>query len=443
MPSQTFCTTARRLAVAGLAAAATLGVAAPAQAATEPAGGTDIIGGYTPHPDQWPWMAALLDSARGTGDYAQQFCGGALIHPRVVLTAAHCVVDGSSKRVRSTSGFTVMLGKRTLSAAGGEHLPVTRIDVHPRYGAVNGYDHDLALLHLGGSSAQTPATLIGTGVSVPHASTVTTMGWGRVYSGGYTQHSDDLKALDTAVWSDDQCAAAGVNDTDRRWYSSIYDPNTMICAGYSDSADSTCQGDSGSPMMIPDTSGTWRLLGMVSWGGIGCYGQTSPSVYAWLGARDMDAFVRDGIQAAQTSSVIGSGQPGSVTSGAPSGTTGTSSSTTTAPGSGTAPAGGARPSGVPAVTLRALLGRTVIGRGRSIPVRVTASQAGTLTATVMRRSVKVASWTVKVNRAGAVSFSLPGRANGRPLRRGAYSVRMVLRGADGTSAAVVRSFRVR
>ena len=45
-----------------------------------------VVGGEQADKDEWPWMAAILYS-----DNNQQFCGGALISDRHVLTAAHCI----------------------------------------------------------------------------------------------------------------------------------------------------------------------------------------------------------------------------------------------------------------------------------------------------------------------------------------------------------------
>jgi secreted trypsin-like serine protease len=52
---------------------------------------------------------------------------------------------------------------------------------------------------------------------------------------------------------------------------SIYDPLTQICAGDINLIKGSCRGDSGGPLM-KQVDGSWTLVGIVSYGDIGCSG---------------------------------------------------------------------------------------------------------------------------------------------------------------------------
>ena len=53
-----------------------------------------IVGGTEAPINSWPWQAMLMTSSN------RQFCGGSLIDPSWVLTAAHCVRGLSSSKVK-------------------------------------------------------------------------------------------------------------------------------------------------------------------------------------------------------------------------------------------------------------------------------------------------------------------------------------------------------
>jgi secreted trypsin-like serine protease len=219
-----------------------------------------IVGGKPAQAVDYPWLAAVgspLLFVRPSG----QFCGGVLITPDTVLTAAHCA--------QPFAGFpralTVTFGRSNLWDPDGVTVGVAAVHVDPDF-AETSFDgttvehHDLARLTLAQPQHRPLARLEG----AANPKTATALGWGG------TSESDllntALRAATVPLVSDRACAAA---------YGPAFDPHDMRCAG-STSAD-TATFDSGGPLLSGD-----GVIGLTSWG-LGSARPGYPGVYTRVG----------------------------------------------------------------------------------------------------------------------------------------------------------------
>ena len=246
-----------------------------------------IVDGYVPHPSQWPWMAAIGHSRASEpslGGSSRQYCGGALIAPRVVLTAAHCLYDGIFENAYTPPALmSVVIGRRNLDTeTGGEEHGVSTYVLHPNYSSAT-FQNDAAVLQLGSPSTQ-PTIGLDPGFALMDGNRATVMGWGDRFSGSRAGHPD-LLAADVPLWASTRCSAA---------YASFFvthDPATMLCGGSPEGGNNSCQGDSGGPLAIPDQAGTWKQIGIVSWAD-GCAKAGRPTNFTWVGAPSMKPWIQ-------------------------------------------------------------------------------------------------------------------------------------------------------
>ena len=225
-----------------------------------------IIGGEEAQPGAWPWMAALVN-ANDPDALNGHFCGGALIAPEWVLTAAHCFDNDDATQV------DVVLGRHLLSSNEGQRHNVAQIILHPNYNPTTN-DSDIALLRLATASAQptisviTPATanLANPGVNA------TVAGWGNMDPDGGQNFPDALQQVTVPIVSNETC------NSPQSYDGAITD--NMLCAGFAAGGQDSCQGDSGGPLMAPNTGGAgWVHVGVVSFGN-GCAQPNFYGVYA-------------------------------------------------------------------------------------------------------------------------------------------------------------------
>ena len=200
-----------------------------------------------------PWAVALFD--KGTF-----FCGGALIAPDKVVTAAHCTVSRNAlgTRERLPADLTAVAGRADLDTAEGRAVPVASFWRHPAYTGVSTGD-DVATITLA-----TPLPYRPIRIADASSGQATVYGWGR--TGELAAPSRRLREVDVPIRSDADCAAE-VPD---------YRPGGMLCAGYPEGGRDACEGDSGGPLTVAG-----ELVGVVSYGR-GCARPNQPGVYTRL-----------------------------------------------------------------------------------------------------------------------------------------------------------------
>lgn len=220
-----------------------------------------VVDGTPASNSQWPFIAALV--TRGMDAVDGQFCGGSVIAPILVLTAAHCV-EGTGP-----SDIDVVTGRARLSDDGaGQRIAVSAIRVDPRYDP-NTQRHDAALLVLAQPTSAPPISIAPANDRqlIAPGAPLAVAGWGDIDSAGDSPdvlHAGALKAIATRV-----CANA--------WGSTGIGA-LLFCAGSRRGhRTDTCGGDSGGPLI--SRRGITRLVGIVAFGGDVCGDPSAPGVY--------------------------------------------------------------------------------------------------------------------------------------------------------------------
>jgi secreted trypsin-like serine protease len=192
----------------------------------------------------------------------QPFCGGALIHPSWVLTAANCIGNSQDLPLKTTDIFVVVgLYRQSHIGNEGEQLAVKQIIQHPewRNAAADSWA-DVALLELATPTKYPPVALTDKdSLAILPGKIATVLGWGKTSTAPNNNGSDILQQVEIPIVSNEVCQAA---------YATEPDPilDTMVCAGLPGGGKDACTGDSGGPLVVLENN-EWKLFGIVSYGG--------------------------------------------------------------------------------------------------------------------------------------------------------------------------------
>ncbi|GAA2998770.1 trypsin-like serine protease [Streptomyces fulvorobeus] len=223
-----------------------------------------VIGGTETSISNAPWMTQLWYHDGNEGF----FCGGVVIAPTKIATAAHCV-----KGFDWAAYGTVVTGAGSTETTGsGDVNWAYRQWTHPLYKDNDGAaDNDIAVLTLDRPTAVKPLPVMSkTDTALYAAGTQARVyGWGRT-SSTESGISTTLRSATLPIVSDAACADS---------YDSWFKAGHMVCAGKTGATDAettgACNGDSGGPLVVGG-----KLVGIVSWGITDCVGEGAYSVFA-------------------------------------------------------------------------------------------------------------------------------------------------------------------
>ena len=198
-----------------------------------------IYGGFPSSTCGWPTTVLV------TGN--QGLCTGTLVHPELVITAAHCVGNGSARQI----GFGPSGNSRTRQATCYRH---------PSYNGNATYDFGYCELSQAVDDVPIIPPLFGCEVDeyIVNGQPVTIVGYGETNNGN-----------------------AGTKYEVETTITGYQNGEVFIGGGGKDS----CSGDSGGPVYVQIDDGSWRVFGITSYGGQcgqgGVYGNIATNL-AWV-----------------------------------------------------------------------------------------------------------------------------------------------------------------
>ncbi|XP_065335018.1 uncharacterized protein LOC135936204 [Cloeon dipterum] len=211
-----------------------------------------IFGGNKAQTGNQPWHAYIDNYVTGGK------CGGTLISPTAVLTAAHCIYGSEAE------DFIVSLGmydKRLRSAPGVQRRLLRSLITHPKYDPKE-FNSDVGLVILSEKIEITnqvrPICLWNEDSNLARLAETKAMAVGFGLVDNHTR-TNELQEARLPIRDHKECYLSS-----RRFFAKYLVPGDNFCAGYTNGT-TTCNGDSGGSLSV-EKDGRWFIRGIVSFG---------------------------------------------------------------------------------------------------------------------------------------------------------------------------------